>query len=96
MGVRKAVSGSVSYMDLVGAGLVKYFGERALTPVIGNGSLMSGAVKLGGGIAARKFLGKGMLGDSLSLGLAIDGVEDILTHFMGGAGIGGSGGDTNW
>jgi hypothetical protein len=94
MSVRKAISGSVSYVDLVGAGLVKYFGEKALTPVIGNGTLMSGAAKLAGGFAARKFLGKGMVGDSLSLGLAIDGVEDVLTHFIGGAGIGGSdGGD---
>jgi hypothetical protein len=82
-------------VDLVGAGLVKYFGEKALTPVIGNGTLMSGAVKLGGGFAARKFIGKGMVGDSISLGLAIDGVEDILTHFMGSAGIGG-GGDESW
>ena len=96
MGVRKAISGSVSYMDLFGAGLVKYFGEKALAPVIGNGTLMSGAVKLGGGIAARKFLGKGILGDSLSLGLSIDGVEDILTHFMGGAGFGGGDGDASW
>lgn len=79
----KAVAGAVSYFDLVGAGLVKYFGERALTPVLGNGTLMSGAAKLAGGIAARKFLGKGMLGDSLSLGLSIDGVEDILTNFLG-------------
>jgi hypothetical protein len=97
MTVRKAISGSVSYADLVGAGFVKYFGEKALTPVIGNGTYMSGAVKLAGGFAARKFMGRGMLGDSVSLGLSIDGVEDILTNLLGGTSFGlGSGGETDW
>lgn len=85
------ISGGVDYMDLVGAGVVKYGTERALSPVIGNGSLKSGAVKLGLGILARKFMGRGLLGDSVSLGLSIDGVEDILTSFIGGS-VGEAGG----
>lgn len=86
----KKISGGVDYMDLIGAGLVKYFAERSLTPIVGNGTLKSGAIKLGGGLVARKFMGRGMVGDSVSLGLSIDGVEDILTSFMGGKGLGGS------
>ena len=93
----KKVSGAVSYMDLLGAGVVKYAEERALSGYIGNGTLKSGIIKLGIGLGARKFLGKGLLGDSVSLGFGIDGVEDVLTHFVGGGslGIGGSRGD-NW
>ncbi|GAH26105.1 unnamed protein product [marine sediment metagenome] len=93
--IGSSVSGAVSYLDLIGAGIVKFAAERALTPFIGNGTLKSGLVKLGGGAAARKFLGKGTIGDSVSLGLAVDGVEDILTQFLGGAGVGEQGGE-NW
>lgn len=81
----KRVTGEVSYMDLLGAGVIKYAEERALSPYIGNGSLKSGLIKLGIGVGARRFIGKGLLGDSVSLGFGIDGVEDILTGvFKGG------------
>lgn len=97
----KEVSGAVSYMDLLGAGVVKYTEERALAPYLGNGTFKSGLLKLAGGLAARKFLGKGVLADSVSLGFGIDGVEDILTAVFGGglAGIGvgaGAGQGENW
>lgn len=65
-------------MDLFGAGLVKYVEERALAPYIGNATIKSGAIKLGIGLGARRFAGKGLVGDSLSLGFGVDGVEDIL------------------
>jgi hypothetical protein len=90
----KKVSGEVSYMDLLGAGVVKYAEERTLSPYIGNGTLKSGLIKLGVGLGARKFLGRGLLGDSVSLGFGIDGVEDILTGAMGSGMIPGIGGAT--
>lgn len=93
----KKVSGAVSYMDLIGAGVIKYAEERALSGYIGNGTLKSGIVKLGIGLGARKFLGKGLLGDSVSLGFGIDGVEDVLTHFIGGGALGiGGGSGEDW
>jgi hypothetical protein len=61
--------------------------------VIGNGSIKSGAIKLVGGLAAKKFLG-GSLGNMLSLGFSVDGVEDILMSFLGGFGT--TGGGENW
>ena len=95
----KKVSGEVSYVDLFGAGIVKYAEERTLAPYIGNGTLKSGLIKLGVGLGARKFMGKGVLGDSVSLGFGIDGVEDILTGVIGGGMIPGMGGGAtgdNW
>jgi hypothetical protein len=93
----KKVSGSVSYMDLFGAGLIKYFEERTLAPIIGNGNIKSGAIKLGTGLLARKFIGGGILGDSVSLGFGIDGIEDILCAIIGGGVFGiGTGGGENW
>jgi hypothetical protein len=86
----KTVSSSVDYMDLVSAGVVKYFSEKALAGVIGNGTIQSGGIKLASGFMARKFLGRGMIADAVSLGLAIDGVEDILFSVMGGMNTGNS------
>jgi len=83
------VSGAVNFMDLLGAGVVKYFEERALSGVIGNGTVMSGAIKLVIAYMARRFIGKGFMGDAIGLGFGVDGVEDILTNFLGGAGVGG-------
>ena len=95
----KKVAGEVSYGDLFGAGIVKYAEERALAGLIGNGTFKSGAIKLGIGLAAKKFLGRGLVGDSVGLGFGVDGVEDILSAALGNgaAGIGGAGnaGD-NW
>ena len=88
------ISGGVDYMDLFGAGLVKYAAERGLAPIVGNGSFKSGAVKIVGGVLARKFMGRGLLGDSVSLGLSIDGVEDVLTALIG-TGLGGIGGGSS-
>ena len=84
--LNKQVSGNVDYYDLFTAGAVKFFAEKALQPVIGNGTIQSGAIKLAGGFMARKFLGRSIIGDGVSLGLAIDGVEDILFDVMGGIG----------
>ena len=95
----KKVSGEVSYMDLFGAGVVKYAEERTLAPYIGNGTLKSGLIKLGVGLGARKFIGRGVLGDSVSLGFGIDGVEDILTGVLGSGmipGVGGAGQGDSW
>lgn len=86
----KKVSGAVSYLDLVTAGAVKYFEERLLAGIVGNGTLKSGVIKLGIGYLARKFLGRGMLADAVSLGFGIDGTEDILMNVLGGAGVGGA------
>jgi len=86
------VSGSVNLADLVGAGIVKYFEERALSGVIGNGTLMSGAIKLAIAYVARRFMGKGFLGDAVGLGFGVDGIEDILTNFLGGT----VGGGQSW
>lgn len=87
----KNVSGAVDYQDLLTAGVVKYFGEKTLAGVIGNGTVQSGAIKLAGGFMARKFMGRSTIGDAVSLGLAIDGVEDILFNLLGGIGNNNSG-----
>jgi len=95
--IKGKVSGAVSYADLFGAGIVKAIEERALSPVVGNATLVSGGVKLAIGLIARKFLGRGVFGDSISLGFGIDGVEDIITAVITGRMSGMEvGGGENW
>ena len=95
----KKVSGGVSYLDLIGAGAVKYGEERLLAPYIGNGTIKSGLIKLGIGLGSKRFIGAGLGRDSLSLGFGIDGVEDIITGVLGSGmvpGVGGAGQGDSW
>lgn len=70
------VASEVSLMDLLAAGGVKYFEERALAPIVGNGTLVSGAVKLGLMFGVKHF--KPPAWQPVTLALAVDGTEDVI------------------
>ncbi|MGP8323466.1 MAG: hypothetical protein ACT6FG_05690 [Methanosarcinaceae archaeon] len=70
-------------MDVALMGISKSVGERALAPIIGNGTLSSGAMKL---VAGGLVQGSGKMGNIVGSGFVIDGVEDIVNSFMGGMG----------
>jgi len=78
--------GKVDVTTLAIAGVTKYFEERLFATFIGNGTLMSGAVKLGIGMATQSFLGNNKWANAVALGFGIDGVEDILTSLLGATG----------
>ena len=71
--------------------------RQALSGVIGNGTIKSGAIKLLVGAIARRYAPRGVIADSVSIGFAVDGMEDILTALIGGGMIpfvgGGNSGD---
>ena len=77
--------------DLIGVGIVKQFEEKITSPVIGNGTLVSGGIKLIGGAVLH---GKGgRLGNVASSALLVDAGEDISVGLMalaGGSGIAGA------
>lgn len=74
--------------DVALMGISKSVGERALAPIIGNGTLSSGAMKL---VAGGLVQGRGKMGNIVGSGFVIDGVEDIVNSFMGGIGGGSAG-----
>lgn len=88
---RKVTNSAPDYVTMLGAGVVKFGEERLLaaTPV-GNGTLISGAVKLGIGYGAHSFIGGNKMGDMVSLGFTVDGVEDVLQAILGGGTFGGA------
>ena len=81
--IGQAKAGGVSIMTLAAAGIIKPFTEAALTPVIGDGNLISGAVKTIGGVAINQYAGRGVVQDSLSIALVVDGIEDLMHGVFG-------------
>lgn len=75
-------SGGLGDALLIGG--VKAVEERALIPVIGNGTLKSGAVKLVAGAAIGSML-KGKSGQIVGSAFAIDAVEDLVNGLIGTA-----------
>ena len=69
-------------MDTFELAILKTLSEKALTPVVGNGTFMSGAAKLvGGGVLTSVSRNKhvGLLGSAL----VVDGVEDAAHSLLG-------------
>ena len=84
-------------MDLALLGLAKVATEKVLTPVVGNGNMKSGAIKLIGGGVINSVLG-GKAGSTIGGALFIDGIEDVITQLMGGmsGGLGGTPTEDAW
>ncbi len=88
-GIVETQVGEFSIGEAFAVGLSKSLTERLLAPLIGNGSYMSGGVKLLGAYLIPK-AHRGALTKVIATGLAVDGVEDIINalsaSFLGGAG----------
>jgi hypothetical protein len=79
--------GEFSIGEAFAIGLSKSLTEQLLSPYIGNGTYKSGAIKLLGAYAIPKYVLKNNVGKIVGTGLAVDGVEDIITAlFKGGMG----------
>ena len=76
-------AGGVSLQTLAAAGIAKPFMEAALVPIIGDGNLISGAVKTIGGVAVNQLAGRGIVQDAVSIGLVVDGIEDLMRGVFG-------------
>lgn len=91
--ILKAKAGKLTVIDALMIAGAKSVSERILSRFIGNGTLLSGAIKLAGAITLVSGV-KGKIGDILGTALMVDGAEDIITSFLGGdvTGFGGGGG----
>jgi len=77
-------AGDLTIMDAVLIAGAKSISERILTNFIGNGTLMSGAMKIAGAIGLVSGV-KGKTGKILGTALMVDGGEDLVTSVLGGA-----------
>lgn len=83
--IAEAVKGlkvSGDLLDLALAGVVKYFAEKALSKVVGNGNLMSGLTKLGIGVGIDMFAGNSRVAKIGKTAMVLDGVEDITQYII--------------
>lgn len=97
MKVGSVKAGGVPLVTIAVAGLAKPFMERAIamTP-IGNGNIVSGVAKLVGAVAIRKMVGNSSIANGIQIGLAVDGMEDIIMGATGAFVGGGSAQANNW
>jgi len=82
-------------MDSFELAAMKSVSERLMTPVIGNGTITSGALKLvaagiGSSVSRNKHIGL------LSSAIIVDGFEDIVVSLLGGRDIGGGIAESEW
>ena len=84
----KIAGSGYNLWDFLAIGVSKRITETALTPVIGNGTLKSGGLKLAGAFVGDMVRpkGAGMVGkvsEYIVAGLVIDGVEDVTLALLG-------------
>ena len=72
--------------EVVSTALSKTLGEMLMTPIVGNGTVVSGITKLGIAYVISPKLKGAMKG--IAYGLAIDGAEDLVFSLFGRVGIG--------
>ena len=94
MRIGRVKAGGIPLVTLALAGVAKPLMEGALAPVIGNGTIMSGAIKLVGAVVLNKMVGGGTLSNAAQIALGVDGMEDIAHTLLGGFSIGG--GQSAW
>ena len=80
-------------VDVALLGLSKSATERILTPMVGNATMTSGAVKL---VAGGLIQGRGKMGQIVGGGLVVDAMEDFVNALMGGVGGAGSADGGEW
>jgi len=89
-GISSKTVGGVDIGTVFIASIAKNLQERLLRPIIGDGTIISGALKVGLGFLLPKVIGHGKIQNAVCLGFGIDGVDDIITGFLGGGTNGGT------
>ena len=75
--------GRIKLADMFFMGISKNVTEAMLIPVVGNANFLSGTAKLILALGVNQFA-KGKLGNIISGGLVIDGIEDYVNRLLSG------------
>lgn len=76
--VGKDIVKNIDAIDMVLGTLAKPMVERIAAPVVGNGTVMSGGLKILGAFAVAKYGGNNRVGKAVAIGASMDGSEDIV------------------
>lgn len=86
--IDKDIVKSIDAIDMVTGSIAKPFVEKIVSPVAGNGNLVSGAIKLVAAGMSAKYAGNNRFGKAVAIGAGMDGAEDIIIGFGAKTGIG--------
>lgn len=76
--VGKDIVKSIDAVDMVLGTLAKPMVERITAPVVGNGTIVSGALKIIGAFGIAKYGGNNRISKAAAIGASMDGSEDIV------------------
>lgn len=88
--VGKDIVKSIDAVDMVLGTLAKPMVERIATPVVGNGTVMSGALKIAAAFGVAKYGGNNRIGKAAAIGAAMDGSEDLVLGLGSKVGLSGA------
>ncbi len=87
MDIDKNIVSSVDAVDMVLGSIAKPIVEKTASSVVGNGTFMSGAVKLIGAGMAAKYGGSNRVAKAIAIGAGMDGSEDMIVAMGAKVGV---------
>lgn len=88
MGVINKKVGSFSVGEAFAVGLAKPISEQLITPILGNGNIVSGGAKMLSAYLLPKMFGSNKITSVIATAMAVDGVEDMVTTVFSGGIVG--------
>jgi hypothetical protein len=85
--VGKDIVKGVDAIDMVGGTLAKPLVEKFASGIVGNGTVMSGAAKIGTAFLIAKYGGNNRVAKSIAIGAGMDGAEDLVIGLTGKIGV---------
>lgn len=85
--IDKDIVSSVDPIDMVMGAITKPIVEKVVSPIVGNGNLLSGAAKFGLAFLSAKYAGRGRFGKAMAIGASLDGSEDLVVALGSKVGI---------
>lgn len=80
--VNPKVTGGLDALELVAGMAAKPIVEKVVSPIAGNGTALSGIVKIGAAVVANKAI-KGKVGNTAAVAFGADGAEDLILAIGG-------------
>lgn len=88
--IGKDIVKSIDAVDMVLGTLAKPMVERITAPVVGNGTIMSGGLKILAAFGIAKYGGNNRLAKAAAIGASMDGSEDIVLGLGSKVGLSGA------
>lgn len=78
--------GKLTWMDAAGISVSKLLTEKVLasSPMVGNGTFRSAAIKAGAAMLLDSVMGENRLASYVKTGLVVDAMEDVAIQVLGG------------